>query len=79
MQMISKNKLSKIFREASDELDTISKIKSLQTELNNEDLDIPKFRREVNRSNLRWLLRNVKVNNPKRATRIIEKIKEIKI
>ena len=79
MQMISKNKLSKIFREASDELDTISKIKSLQTELNNEDLDIPKFRRDVNRSNLRWLLRNVKVNNPKRATRIIEKIKEIKI
>ena len=79
MQMISKNKLSKIFREASDELDTISKIKSLQTELNNEDLDIPKFRREVNSSNMRWLLRNVKVNNPKRATRIINKIKEINI
>mgnify|MGYP001273387232 CR=1 FL=1 len=58
-------------------MDTISKIRSLQTELNNEDLDIPKFRREVNSSNMRWLLRNVKVRNPKRAIRIIEKIKEL--
>ena len=58
-------------------MDTISRIRSLQTELNNEDLDIPKFRREVNSSNMRWLLRNVKIQNPKRAIRIIEKIKEL--
>jgi hypothetical protein len=58
-------------------MDTISKIRSLQTELNNEDLDIPKMRREVNNSNMRWLLRNVTVNNPIRAKRIIRLIKEI--
>jgi hypothetical protein len=77
MQMISKNKLSKIFKEASGELDTISKIRCLQTCLNNVDLDIPKLRREVNTSNMRWLLRNVKVRNPKSAVRIITLIKEI--
>jgi hypothetical protein len=58
-------------------MDTISKIRSLQTELNNEDLDIPKMRREVNVSNMRWLLRNVKVKNPVRAIRIIGKIKPL--
>ena len=58
-------------------MDTISKIRSLQTELNNEDLDIPKMRREVNVSNMRWLLRNVKVKNPIRSIRIIEKIKPL--
>lgn len=58
-------------------MDTISKIRSLQTELNNEDLDIPKMRREVNVSNMRWLLRNVKVKNPIRAVVIIEKIKPL--
>ena len=58
-------------------MDTISKMRSLQTELNNEDLNIPKMRREVNEANMRWLLRNVKVNNPDRAERIINLIKEI--
>ena len=58
-------------------MDTISKIRSLQTELNNEDLDIPKMRREVNNSNMRWLLRNVTVKNPIRSKRIIRLIKEI--
>ena len=58
-------------------MDTISKIRCLQTELNNEALDIPKFRREVNSSNMRWLLRNVKVRNPKLGVKIIGWIKEI--
>ena len=58
-------------------MDTISKMRSLQTELNNEDLNIPKMRREVNEANMRWLLRNVKVNNPIRAVKIINLIKEI--
>tara|TARA_B100000686_G_scaffold36251_1_gene37810 strand:- start:109 stop:288 length:180 start_codon:yes stop_codon:yes gene_type:complete len=58
-------------------MDTISKIRSLQTELNNEDLDVPKMRREVNQSNMRWLLRNVSIKNPLRAKRIIKLIKEI--
>ena len=44
-------------------MDTISKIRSLQTELNNEELDIPKMRRNVTVGNMRWLLRNVKINN----------------
>tara|TARA_R110001599_G_scaffold67327_1_gene190357 strand:+ start:208 stop:393 length:186 start_codon:yes stop_codon:yes gene_type:complete len=58
-------------------MDTISKIRSLQTQLNNESLDIPKMRREVNNENMRWLLRNVSFNNPDRATKIIKLIKEI--
>ena len=58
-------------------MDTISKIRSLQTELNNEDLDIPKMRREVNEVNMRWLLRNVSIKNTWRAKRIIKLIKEI--
>ena len=59
-------------------MDTISKIRSLQTELNNEDLDIPQMRREVNELNMRWLLRNVSIKNPLRAKRIIKLIKEIR-
>ena len=58
-------------------MDTISKIRSLQTELNNEDLDVPQMRREVNEANMRWLLRNVTIKNPIRSTRIIKLIKEI--
>ena len=44
-------------------MDTISKIRNLQTKLNNEDLNIPKMRREITTSNLRWLLRNINVLN----------------
>ena len=58
-------------------MDTISKIRSLQTELNNEDLDVPRMRREVNDLNMRWLLRNVTIKNPIRSKRIIKLIKEI--
>lgn len=58
-------------------MDTISKIRSLQTELNNEDLDVPQMRREVNETNMRWLLRNVTIKNPVRSKRIIKLIKEI--
>lgn len=44
-------------------MDTISKIRNLQTKLHNEDLNIPKMRREITNSNLRWLLRNINVLN----------------
>jgi hypothetical protein len=59
-------------------MDTISKMRSLQTELNSMGLDIPRIRREVNEANMNWLLRNVKINNPIRAVKIINLIKEIK-
>ena len=44
-------------------MDTISKIRNLQTKLHDEDLNIPKMRREITNSNLRWLLRNINVLN----------------
>lgn len=56
-------------------MDTISKIRSLQTDLNNPALDIPLRRREINNVNLRWLLRNVTIKNPVRAVTIMSKIK----
>ena len=63
MQMISKNTLSQIFKEHNIEVDRISKIRTLQTLLNDTTLDIPLMRREVNQINMRWILRNVLVNN----------------
>ena len=56
-------------------MDTISKIRSLQTDLNNPALDIPLGRREINNVNLRWLLRNITIKNPVRAVTIMPKIK----
>lgn len=56
-------------------MDTISKIRSLQTDLNNPALDIPLRRREINNVNLRWLLRNITIKNPVRAVTIMPKIK----
>ena len=56
-------------------MDTISKIRSLQTDLNNPALDIPLGRREINNENLRWLVRNVTIKNPVRAITIMPKIK----
>ena len=79
MQMITKNKLSQIFKEHNIEVDRISKIRTLQTLLNDTTLDIPLMRREVNQINMRWILRNVLVNNDQHIniSRIIKLIKEI--
>ena len=79
MQMISKNTLSQIFKEHNIEVDRISKIRTLQTLLNDTTLDIPLMRREVNQINMRWILRNVLVNNDQHIniSRIIKLIKEI--
>ena len=78
-QMISKNTLSQIFKEHNIEVDRISKIRTLQTLLNDTTLDIPLMRREVNQINMRWILRNVLVNNDQHIniSRIIKLIKEI--
>jgi len=79
MQMISKNTLGQIFKEHNIEVDRISKIRTLQTLLNDTTLDIPLMRREVNQINMRWILRNVLVNNDQHIniSRIIKLIKEI--
>ena len=79
MQMISKNTLSQIFKEHNIEVDRISKIRTLQTLLNDTTLDIPLMRRLVTTSNVRWILRNVKVNNSEHINlnKIIKLIKEI--
>ena len=59
-------------------MDTISRIRSLQTKLNDEDLNIPKMRREVTNSNLKWLLRNINVlNNSAHVENIKIKIKQL--
>ena len=63
MQMIKTNTLSQIFKEHNIEVDRISKIRTLQTFLNDTTLDIPLMRRLVTMENLRWILRNVLVNN----------------
>ena len=63
MQMISKNTLSQIFKEHNIEVDRISKIRTLQTLLNDTTLDIPLMRRAISELNLRWILRNIKENN----------------
>ena len=79
MQMISKNTLSQIFKEHNIEVDRISKIRTLQTFLNDTTLDIPLMRRKVTELNMRWILRNVKVNNSEHINlnKIIKLIKEI--
>ena len=79
MQMISLNKLDQIFKEHNMEVDRISKIRNLQTHLNDTTLDIPLMRRKVTELNMRWILRNVKVNNSEHINlnKIIKLIKEV--
>ena len=79
MQMISSNILGQIFKEHNIEVDRISKIRTLQTLLNDTTLDIPLMRREVNQINMRWILRNILVNNDQHIniSKIIKLIKEV--
>ena len=79
MQMISKNTLSQIFKEHNIEVDRISKIRTLQTFLNDTTLDIPLMRRLVTTENVRWILRNVLVNNSEHVNinKIIKLAKEV--
>ena len=79
MQMISSNILGQIFKEHNIEVDRISKIRTLQTHLNDTTLDIPLMRRAISELNLRWILRNIKVNNSEHINlnKIIKLIKEI--
>ena len=79
MQMISLNKLDQIFKEHNMEVDRISKIRNLQTHLNDITLDIPLMRRKVTELNMRWILRNIKVNNSEHINlnKIIKLIKEV--
>ena len=79
MQMISKNTLSQIFKEHNIEVDRISKIRTLQTLLNDTTLDIPLMRRLVTTENVRWILRNVLVNNSEHINinKIIKLAKEV--
>ena len=78
-QMISKNTLSQIFKEHNIEVDRISKIRTLQTFLNDTTLDIPLMRRLVTTENVRWILRNVLVNNAEHVNinKIIKLAKEV--
>ena len=78
-QMISTNTLSQIFKEHNIEVDRISKIRTLQTFLNDTTLDIPLMRRLVTTQNAHWILRNVLVNNSEHVNvnRIIKLIKEV--
>ena len=79
MQMISSNILGQIFKEHNIEVDRISKIRTLQTHLNDTTLDIPLMRRAISELNLRWILRNIKVNNSEHINlnKIIKLIKEV--
>ena len=79
MQMISKNTLSQIFKEHNIEVDRISKIRTLQTFLNDTTLDIPLMRRAISELNLRWILRNILVNNSEHINinKIIKLIKGV--
>ncbi len=79
MQMISKNTLSQIFKENNIEVDRISKIRTLQTLLNDTTLNIPLMRRAISELNLRWILRNVLVNNSEHINinKIIKLTKEV--
>ncbi len=79
MQMISSNILGQIFKEHNIEVDRISKIRTLQTLLNDTTLDIPLMRRLVTTENVRWILRNVLVNNDQHINinKIIKLSKEI--
>jgi chromosomal replication initiation ATPase DnaA len=78
-QMISKNILSQIFKEHNIEVDRISKIRTLQTFLNDTTLDIPLMRRLVTTENVRWILRNILVNNSEHinVNKIIKLAKEV--
>ena len=77
--MISSNVLGQIFKEHNIEVDRISKIRTLQTLLNDTTLDIPLMRRAVNNLNLAWIMRNIKVNNAEHVNinRIIRMVKEV--
>jgi hypothetical protein len=77
--MISSNILSQIFKEHNIEVDRISKIRTLQTLLNDTTLDIPLMRRVVTTQNAHWILRNIKVNNAEHVNinKIIKLIKEV--
>jgi hypothetical protein len=79
MQMITTNTLSQIFKEHNIEVDRISKIRNLQTLLNDTTLDIPLMRRAVSMLNLRWILRNIQVNNSEHVNinKIIKLTKEV--
>ena len=79
MQMISSNILGQIFKEHNIEVDRISKIRTLQTFLNDTTLDIPLMRRLVTTENVRWILRNVLVNNSEHVNinKIIKLAKEV--
>ena len=79
MQMISSNILGQIFKEHNIEEDRISKIRTLQTLLNDTTLDIPLMRRLVTTENVRWILRNVLVNNSEHINinKIIKLAKEV--
>jgi hypothetical protein len=79
MQMITTNTLSQIFKEHNIEVDRISKIRNLQTLLNDTTLDIPLMRRAVSMLNLRWILRNIQVNNSEHINinKIIKLTKEV--
>ncbi len=79
MQMIKTNTLSQIFKEHNIEVDRISKIRTLQTLLNDTTLDIPLMRRLVTTVNCHWILRNVLVNNAEHinVNRIIKLSKEV--
>jgi hypothetical protein len=78
-QMVSTNILSQIFKEHNIEVDRISKIRTLQTFLNDTTLDIPLMRRLVTTQNAHWILRNIKVNNSEHVNlnKIIKLIKEV--
>ena len=77
--MISSNVLGQIFKEHNVEVDRISKIRTLQTLLNDTTLDIPLMRRVLTTPNAHWILRNVLVNNAEHVNvnRIIRMIKEV--
>ncbi|MBT3559617.1 MAG: hypothetical protein HN497_01105 [Flavobacteriaceae bacterium] len=77
--MIKTNTLSQIFKEHNIEVDRISKIRTLQTFLNDTTLDIPLMRRAVSMLNLRWILRNIQVNNSEHVNinKIIKLTKEV--
>ena len=78
-QMVSTNILSQIFKEHNIEVDRISKIRTLQTFLNDTTLDIPLMRRLVTTENVRWILRNILVNNSEHinVNKIIKLAKEV--
>ncbi len=80
MQMISKTSLGQIFRDAT--MSTIKHKKKilLQTLLNDNTLNIPLMRRQVNEINMRWILRNLSVLNGEHVnfSKIIKLIKEVR-